>query len=723
MPQELVSVLPYDDNIKNIQRQKAATPVRESMPLHDVFAEFRTATRPNAVVLEKNSYGSSTGSAQVEGALRQAAEESDQKKATPELTLSSGNVALNQFEPWYYGLAFAFVFPLGLGMPDPPPWSDKPRHRRGDGDPHLGLPAWARLMARRIEAQINRDWTFGFVSWNVLFRSTANLTRSAYTFSANVFDEDEQRMRPLTATDLEQGALQLVNALTGSYRDITGKKRALKGDISKLPYVQGLKPGARKLLQSLRCVAKALPGTAEARRQMRLEIEAMRVRYGAPIFVTFSPDEAHQVLFIRMHRCRMADPVRETPSYSDLDAGDADWPPMEEADPIRVYIEQLWRTLPTWAERRQRARDPLAAVDGFRALVLLVLQHLFGMRVCPACPQCNRHGNGCQDFLGSSSTTAGGIFGRMDACYISFEAQKSSGNLHAHLQCFVQCLHQHTPLEELFTRLKTEAAAFTQACLDYNAHVAYARYPEHELPNVERAKDTAERTWPEHIDDNVMTSCATCQRRRRNREEEAEAEAKAWCHEYLSQDVFALQLLKQHHVHPQNQTSGEREPLKGCQRADKPNECKSGFPRTKWLCQDAAVLCFCKLARHGLRAGGRRNRLCTLFGPYNDAMLNPCHPAMLAALRGCNVDVQLPYRLPFVCAECDASFSSEELKRLVFAMQRAQDAQTGYCCDYCSKSQPMAFHEVREFQKGHVALHQDLSASYKPTGSDTRCVS
>ena len=136
---------------------------------------------------------------------------------------------------------------------------------------------------------------------------------------------------------------------------------------------------------------------------------------------------------------------------------------------------------------------------------------------------------------------------------------------------------------------------------------------------------------------------------------------------------------------------------------------QSGFPRTEWLRQDATVLCFCQMARHGLRASGRRNRLCTLFGPYNDAMLNPCHPAMLAALRGCNVDVQLPYRLPFTCPECKAKFSTKELGKLMFAMQRAQDAQTGYCCDYCSKSQPMAFHEVREFQKGHMALHQDLS--------------
>ena len=33
---------------------------------------------------------------------------------------------------------------------------------------------------------------------------------------------------------------------------------------------------------------------------------------------------------------------------------------------------------------------------------------------------------------------------------------------------------------------------------------------------------------------------------------------------------------------------------------------------------------------------------------------------------------------------------------------------TGYCSDYCAKNQPMAFHEIREFQKGHCQLHKDI---------------
>ena len=44
--------------------------------------------------------------------------------------------------------------------------------------------------------------------------------------------------------------------------------------------------------------------------------------------------------------------------------------------------------------------------------------------------------------------------------------------------------------------------------------------------------------------------------------------------------------------------------------------------------------------------------------------------------------------------------TAKERRLIALAAQRAQDAQTGYCADYCSKSQPMGFAEIKEFQKG-----------------------
>ena len=189
------------------------------------------------------------------------------------------------------------------------------------------------------------------------------------------------------------------------------------------------------------------------------------------------------------------------------------------------------------------------------------------------------------------------------------------------------------------------------------------------------------------------------------RSDDLEAEATEWRRQYLENDVVQLQLLKQHHYHPYNEVTQERVPLAGCQKSDRPGLCKSDFPRTQWLCSEATVLCPCKLQLHGMPVGGRKNRLGALHGPCGHEWLNGCAPAMLAGLHGANCDVQIPYRLPYACRTCGDTLTTQERHEISLAAQRAQDAQTGYCADYCSKSQPMGHGEIKEFQKGHEQLH------------------
>ena len=44
---------------------------------------------------------------------------------------------------------------------------------------------------------------------------------------------------------------------------------------------------------------------------MRFETNAGRIRRGVPIFITFSPDEKHNVLMLRLHRSRANDPIHK----------------------------------------------------------------------------------------------------------------------------------------------------------------------------------------------------------------------------------------------------------------------------------------------------------------------------------------------------------------------------------------------------------------------------
>ena len=42
---------------------------------------------------------------------------------------------------------------------------------------------------------------------------------------------------------------------------------------------------------------------------MRCQTHAFRIKYGTPLFITFSPDESHNVLMLRLSRTRRNDPV------------------------------------------------------------------------------------------------------------------------------------------------------------------------------------------------------------------------------------------------------------------------------------------------------------------------------------------------------------------------------------------------------------------------------
>ena len=180
---------------------------------------------------------------------------------------------------------------------------------------------------------------------------------------------------------------------------------------------------------------------------------------------------------------------------------------------------------------------------------------------------------------------------------------------------------------------------------------------------------------------------------------------------YLYDDVEELQRLKQHHVHLVNEKTGEREPLAACRSKSNPKDCKSEFPRCSWLSKFPVILCEGLLKQMGLPSRGRRSKLGSLHGPMNNESINGTHPAMLATQR-CNSDVQIPYRFPIdKCLHCcpREECLGKSDRYIIESAQVAQDAQAGYACDYCTKRQPMAFNEVKECCKGHIALAANIA--------------
>ena len=50
----------------------------------------------------------------------------------------------------------------------------------GESDPQIEAAAWARAMARRVEAQFARDWVLGYAMWNYHFGSLVNSSQRVY---------------------------------------------------------------------------------------------------------------------------------------------------------------------------------------------------------------------------------------------------------------------------------------------------------------------------------------------------------------------------------------------------------------------------------------------------------------------------------------------------------------------------------------------------------------
>ena len=179
---------------------------------------------------------------------------------------------------------------------------------------------------------------------------------------------------------------------------------------------------------------------------MRYNLQGCRIVRGASVFITISPDEKHNLLMIRLCRVRRNDPIHLTDKLA-ARFGRKDSPELVRGDyeaTFNIEMDDLPNLIPTLEERRSLlSRHALASVDGFRIIVRLIMKHIFGIRCCSRCPDCNydSHSIPCMDLFGSNAYAEGGSLGRGDGMYISIEAQKSYGALHAHGQWFQQVPH------------------------------------------------------------------------------------------------------------------------------------------------------------------------------------------------------------------------------------------------------------------------------------------
>ena len=119
-----------DGDIDKLQPQKAATPISGRCEPARAFQDHR----PNAVVDEKSCMDGSDLNAQrvsaMEVVVKKLRREGDKQGIGPdEVTVRTGSEMLDQFQPWFFSVAFPFVFKGNMAMPD---LEGRSRYRRSD---------------------------------------------------------------------------------------------------------------------------------------------------------------------------------------------------------------------------------------------------------------------------------------------------------------------------------------------------------------------------------------------------------------------------------------------------------------------------------------------------------------------------------------------------------------------------------------------------------------
>ena len=135
-----------------------------------------------------------------------------------------------------------------------------------------------------------------------------NLSRTVYAYNTSGGDGCDDKV---AGKDIEEAAKNICKALKGKYRDPAGKVRPVNGDLTNVKFA--IKPPlnscAKKLLNNMQHTTAKILGTQEIRKKMRYMTHSYRVVYGAPIFLTLSPDEKQSALMLRFSRLRRCDPA------------------------------------------------------------------------------------------------------------------------------------------------------------------------------------------------------------------------------------------------------------------------------------------------------------------------------------------------------------------------------------------------------------------------------
>ena len=263
-------------------------------------------------------------------------------------------------------------------------------------------------------------------------------------------------------------------------------------------------------------------------------------------------------------------------------------------------------------------------------------------------------------------------------------------------------------------------------CDDFKAFTSWICCETYPDPDEhERMMDAIEKEWPTFTDDRQLGHVPQCIWQDRDEPHlyttgASTDDLKRSANDYTKKFNKALQHTQarvQHHHHKKDK-NGKRKPLPAC-RAQKKDECKHGFPKTKLLTEKALVVCPGIAQKHGLRVSGRRSALGSIMPRRNCVWINGTAPAFAVAF-GFNTDVSPNDRLPIIkethevsCirGSCVKANNTGEVAR---TESRAQLNQDGYTGGYIVKAAPVGACELRKCMNRMEVLRRQIAPKLTP---------
>ena len=354
---------------------------------------------------------------------------------TSTLELETGCDMQEQWTGAYVSQALPFIIPRLISGPTFFPTAEDVAAAEAASRPLLTITAFLHGFVRRVENLCHADWTAVPVLRSLWFKYTSYTSRNVQS----VLQRQTTRNLTTHVSDHIQAMQKLARTLD---KGVVGRgvlKIPVAGDVSRLPFAEGLTEFERRLAREIVFKASTMPGTLPVRRLMGHCGTGARVNHGEALFLTWSPNEQQSALVLRLMRNRAQDPMLQGDSAEDAalrEMSTRDAPAItEEANDSCTFELPLYHT-----RRKLTARDPRAVVAAYTYEVKFKLPWLLGLRACPYCPHCNVKVEGhvlrspCQDIFGTNTLPMGGLAGLAATMGGSTEFQKkNTPHLHAHV--------------------------------------------------------------------------------------------------------------------------------------------------------------------------------------------------------------------------------------------------------------------------------------------------